>query len=175
MFKHKYKPAPQARDRLFWVVMRANLSDQWRNWLHAVQPATVVAWHRQGFRLFWRWKSRRRGRPVIPKELREAIRQIAMDNPDYGAPRIHAELLLLGFDVDERTVSRYLAKLQRQKPRRSGEPWKRFLLAEADAIAAMDFVVPTATFRLTYGFSSCTAKRGASCIPTPPAILPNSG
>lgn len=154
MFKHKQTLAPKKTDRLFWVALRAQLADRWQDWLHAVQPATVVAWHRQGFRLFWRWKSRHRsrGRPPIAKELRAVIKRLALENPDWGAPRIHAEVLMLGFDVDERTVSRYLAKLRPRSPR-SGEAWRRFLLAEADGIAAMDFfVVPTATFRLTYGF-----------------------
>ena len=74
-----------------------------------VKPETVVRWHRDGFRLYWRWRSRRRtGRPRISEEVRTLIRRLAAENADWGAPRIHGELLKLGFDVSERSVARYL-------------------------------------------------------------------
>jgi len=146
------RPRPEVAlgDRIFWVVLRRLWSD-WAEWLHVVRPETVVRWHRAGFRLFWTWKSRRRSRrPQADHEARDLIRRLAREN-NWGAPRIHGELLKLGFDVSEQTVSRYL-------PRRPSDPdkvqrWITFLRNHASVSAAMDlFVVPTATFRLLYGF-----------------------
>jgi hypothetical protein len=110
---------------------------------------TVVRWHRAGFRLFWRWKSRRRlGRPAVPPEIRHVIREMSLANPLWGAPRIHGELLKLGIDIGQTSVAKYMV-------RRGGPPsqgWKTFLRNHADGIAAMDlFVVPTISFRLLYG------------------------
>ncbi len=98
-----------AGGRLFWVTLR-RLWPKWRNVLVVVKPETVVRWHRLGFRAFWRWRSRpkRPGRPKIDPKLRELIRRMACENPSWGAPRIHAELQLLGLEIAERTVSRYL-------------------------------------------------------------------
>jgi putative transposase len=117
-----------------------------------VKPGTVVRRHRAGFRFYWRMLRRHRpGRPKLTLELRELIRQMAGENPIWGAPKIHGELLKLGFDISERTVSRYLARLTRR-----GDPsphWLTFLKNHREAIAAMDFfTVPTATFRLLYCF-----------------------
>ncbi|MEK9673886.1 MAG: integrase core domain-containing protein [Rhodospirillaceae bacterium] len=113
-----------------------------------VHPRTVVRWHREGFRLYWRWESRNRnGRPRIPSEIRTLVRRISADNPLWGAPRIHGELLKLGFDISQATVSRYM-------PRRAPNPnqtWKTFLRNHLDCTAAVDFlVVPTLTFRVLY-------------------------
>jgi hypothetical protein len=117
--------------------------------LAIVRPQTVVRWHRAGFRLFWRWKSRRHlGRPAVPAEIRQLIREMSSANPLWGAPRIHGELLKLGIDVAQTSVAKYMV-------RRRGRPsqgWKTFLRNHADGIAAMDlFVVPTVSFRLLYG------------------------
>jgi len=132
-------------DRAFWVLARL-ISKDWKRHLILVRPETVVGWHRQGYRLFWKYKSRssRVGRPRISKEIRDLIRKMAGENR-WGAPRIHGELLKLGFEVDERTISRYM-------PRRIAGPdgierWKAFLRNHIDVIAAMDFLtVPSATF-----------------------------
>src|SRR6266852_6133998 len=115
-----------------------------------VQPETVVRWHREGFRLYWRWKSRARGgRPRLPSELRRLILEMSLANPLWGAPRIHGELLKLGIEVAQSTVSKYMAK-GRRPPSQS---WWTFLRNHADGIASVDlFVVPTITFRLLYGF-----------------------
>ena len=120
-----------------------------RDALAIVRPETVVRWHRAGFRSYWRWKSSRRpGRPVVPAEIRQLIREMSIANPLWGAPRIHGELLKLGIDVGQTSVAKFMA-------RRLGPPsqgWKTFLRNHADGIAAMDlFVVPTASFRLLYG------------------------
>jgi putative transposase len=143
------RPKLRPRDRVFWVW----LSRCWAGWKDAlviVSPATVVGWHRQGFRLWWRWKSRGRpGRPRIDPVLRRLIRRLSHENSLWGAPRIQAELRLLGCDVAESTVAKY-----RVRPSRPPSPtWRSFLANHADSLASVDFfVVPTATFRLLYGF-----------------------
>ena len=106
-----------------------------------VQPDTILRWHRSGFRAYWRWKSRGQpGRPRVSRELRELIRQMSKDNPLWGAPRIHGELLKLGFELAESTVSKYMIK-HRGPP---SQTWRTFLRNHADAIAAIDLcVVPT--------------------------------
>src|ERR1700730_17022410 len=92
----------------FWTSLR-HLWPRWSDVLLIVKPETVVRWHRAGFRLYWRWRSRQRGgRPRISEEIRTLIRRLAAENPVWGAPRIHGELLKLGFDVSERSVARYL-------------------------------------------------------------------
>jgi transposase InsO family protein len=115
-----------------------------------IEPETLVRWHRAGFRRYWRWKSRsRRGRPQIDLELRTLIRQMSMENLLWGAPRIHGELLKLGFSVAQSTVATYMVK--RRGPPSQG--WRTFLRNHAPDIAAMDlFVVPTIGFRILYGF-----------------------
>jgi transposase InsO family protein len=115
-----------------------------------VRPETLVRWHRAGFRRYWRWKSNARGgRPRIESELRTLIRQMSSENQLWGAPRIHGELLKLGFSVAQSTVAKYMVK--RLGPPSQG--WKTFLRNHAPDIAAMDlFVVPTIGFKLLYGF-----------------------
>jgi hypothetical protein len=109
----------------------------WPNLLRVVQvvqPETVLRWHRAGFRMFWRWKSRRRaGRPRIDRGLRDLIRRISRENPLWGASRIHGELLMLGFKVAQSTVSRYMTR--RSSP--PSQSWRTFLRNHADAIAAI--------------------------------------
>src|SRR5246500_207975 len=117
--------------------------------LAIVRPDTVIHWHRAGFRLYWRWKSRRRcGRPTVSLEIRWLIREMSIVNPLWGAPRIHGGLLKLGIDVGQTSVAKYMAR--RRGPPSQG--WKTFLRNHADGIAAMDlFAVPTISFRLLYG------------------------
>ncbi|MGZ3360673.1 MAG: integrase core domain-containing protein [Xanthobacteraceae bacterium] len=117
--------------------------------LAIVRPDTVIRWHRAGFRLYWRWKSRRRfGRPTVSLEIRRLIHEMSIANPLWGAPRIHGELLKLGIDVGQTSVAKYMAR--RRGPPSQG--WKTFLRNHADGIVAMDlFVVPTISFRLLYG------------------------
>ena len=100
-------PRLAVTDRLFWVILRRFWSG-WRQALILVQPETVVRWHRAGFRLYWTWLSRHRvraGRKCVSKELRELIFRMVGENPTWGAPRIHGELKMLGFDISERTVA----------------------------------------------------------------------
>jgi hypothetical protein len=114
------------------------------------QPETLVRWRRAGFRCYWRWKSRPQGgRPQIDTELRALIRRMSTENQFWGAPRIHGELLKLGFSVSQSTVAKYMVK--RRGPPSQG--WRTFLRNHAPDIAAMDlFVVPTIGFKLLYGF-----------------------
>ena len=115
-----------------------------------VQPETILRWHRTGFRVFWRWKSRNRaGRPKIDPGLRDLIRRMSNENPLWGASRIHGELLMLGFEVAQSTVSKYMVR-RRNPPSQS---WKTFLRNHGEAIAAIDMcVVPTVTFELLFAF-----------------------
>jgi hypothetical protein len=143
------RPQLRTSDRvlLFWM------TKLWPSLLGAVQvvqPDTILRWHRAGFKLFWRWKSRHRaGRPRIDRGLRDLIRRMNRENPLWGASRIHGELLILGFEVAQSTVSKYMA--------RSGKPpsqgWKTFLCNHAEAIAAIDMcVVRTVSFELLFAF-----------------------
>jgi hypothetical protein len=118
--------------------------------LTIIRPETPVRWHRAGFRGYWRWKSRPPGgRPQIDTELRVLIRRMSVENPLWGAPRIHGELLKLGFEVAQSSVAKYMVK--RRGPPSQG--WRTFLRSHAPSIAAMDlFVVPTIGFKLLYAF-----------------------
>jgi len=115
-----------------------------------VQPETILRWHRMGFKAFWRWKSRKRaGRPRIDRGLRDFIQRMSKENPQWGASRIHGELLMLGFEVAQSTVSKYMV---RGGPSPS-QSWKTFLRNHAEAIAAIDMcVVPTLTFDHLFAF-----------------------
>jgi len=114
-----------------------------------IKPETVIRWHRRGFRAYWRWKSRQRGgRPRIDRETRDLIRRMSKENPLWGAPRIHGELLMRGIEVAQSSVARYMTK-------RQGSPsqgWKTFLRNHAAGIASLDlFVARTIPFKLLYG------------------------
>ena len=113
-----------------------------------VKPETIIGWHRRGYRAFWRWKSRSKGgRPPVPREIRDLIREMSRVNYLWGAPRIHGELLKLGIEIAQATVAKYMVK----GPRRPGQTWRTFLRNHADGIAAADlFVVPTIGFKLLY-------------------------
>jgi putative transposase len=145
------RPCLNRLDRLFWTTLR-RLWPRWAEVLVIVKPETVVGWHRAGFRLYWRWRSRPRGgRPKITEEIRVLIRRMAEENPDWGAPKIHGEIQKLGFVVSERSVARYLRRI-----RRRGDParrWLAFLQNHREVIVAFDFfTVPTVTFQLLYCF-----------------------
>ena len=136
-----------ATDRLLWVW----LSRFWREWRPAlvlVQPTTVVAWHRRGFRLFWTRKSRHgTGRPTVPADIRTLIRAMSHANPLWGAPRIHGELRKLGITLSQSTVAKYMVR--RRRP--PSQTWRTFLANHVGQIVATDFfVVPTATYRLLF-------------------------
>ena len=141
------RPRLHAADRILW----SRLWPGWRRALGIVQPETVLGWHRRGFRLYWRWKSLKRGpgRPKVSPELRALMRKMSLSNPGWGAPRIHGELLKLGLEICETSVAQYLVR--RRKP--PSQTWRTFLKNHLRQIVAVDFlVVPTLTFRILFVF-----------------------
>ena len=142
------KPRLDQADRLLWLAFRWLWPD-WQRALVLVQPETLIAWHRSGFRLFWRWKSRDRGgRPSIDRERTTLIRRMWSSNPTWGSRRIQAELAKLGIAVSDSTIRKY-----RPRTRRANQTWKTFLHNHAKDLIAVDFLaVPTATFRVLYVF-----------------------
>jgi transposase InsO family protein len=147
---HRTRARLTRLDRAFWVL----LYRLWAGCLDRVvivKPGTVVGWHRLGFRAFWSWKSRPRGRgrPSVPAEIKTLIRRIGRDNVLWGAPRIHGELLKLGIEISQAAVSKYMMR----HPRLPSQTWRTFLQNHLGCLASIDFfVVPTATFRLLFVF-----------------------
>jgi len=144
------RPRLRKRDRIFWAML-SRIWPNWRSALLIVQPATVVRWHQQSFKLFWRWKSRARkvGRPKIDPEIRMLIRRMSRENPSWGVPRIQSELALLGHTVAEASVRKY--RVRHRKP--PSETWRTFLDNHLSEIVAIDFfTVPTVTFRVLFAF-----------------------
>jgi putative transposase len=144
------RPRLTNRDRAFWVIL-SRAWTEWRKPLTLVQPETVIRRHRRGFRLYWKWKSRPRwpGRRTVPQDVCDLIRQMSQINPLWGAPRIHGELLKLGIEVSQATVSKYMVR-HRKPP---SQNWWTFLMNHAKDIVSVDFfTVPTATFRVLYVF-----------------------
>src|SRR5574341_390431 len=137
------RPCLTRLDRLLWVW----LSRTWRDWrvaLAIVKPETVIAWHRKGFRLFWTWQIRRGrvGRPAVSRDVRALIRQMCRENPLWGAPRIHGELLKLGITIGETSVSKYMGR--RRPP---SQTWRTFLENHLTTTVSVDFfTVPTIRF-----------------------------
>jgi putative transposase len=151
--ERKVKPRRLNDAARITLVVLAWLMD-WRQLLVVVQPETRVRWHRQGFQLFWRWKSRRPGRPRIPVYLQNLIAEMARANKTWGEERIAAELRLkLGIVVSPRTVRRYMRRPVPSRPGSSSQTWRTFLRNHARETLACDFFVSvTATFRLVYVF-----------------------
>ncbi len=146
------RPRPRLRplDRVFWVFL-SRLWPRWKDALVIVKPETVVGWHRQGFRLFWKCKSchGKSGRPRTSKEIRDLIQRMSRENPLWGAPRIHGELLKLGIDVSQATVTRYIVR----HPKPPSQTWRTFLDNHVGCLDSIDFfVVPTATFAVLFVF-----------------------
>src|SRR3954463_10058400 len=137
-------------DRIFWVWLRRVWGD-WKSVLMIVKAETVIAWHRKGFRLFWSWRIRRgkRGRPKVPQEIRDLIRMLSRNNPRWGAPRIHGELLKLGIEITEPTVAKYMVRVR--KP--PSQTWRTFLENHVKTMVSVDFfTVPTIRFKILYVF-----------------------
>src|SRR6201998_4173747 len=154
VLKRKHaRPRLAALDKLFWVLVRRFWSE-WKQALIIVGPETVVRWHRSGFAMYWRAISRGRrivGRRGTSKEVRDLIFRMVAENSTWGAPRIHGELLMLGFVISERTISRWMKRAPRDPE--PAKRWLAFLRNHREAIAAMDFfTVPTITFSALYCF-----------------------
>ena len=143
------RPRLRRRDRILWVWLSRLWSD-WRSSLVIVKPETVIRWHREGFRLYWHQKSRSKpGRPKVAAEIRQLIRRMAQENPTWGVPRIQSELALLGYEIAESTVAKYVKRCS--KP--PSQTWRTFLKNHVGDIAAIDFfVVPNVRFQLLYCF-----------------------
>jgi transposase InsO family protein len=143
------RPRLKPKDRVFWLWL-ARSWDGWRESLVVVKPATVVRWHRQGFKYYWAWKSRRKGgRPAIDPEVRDLIRRMSRANPLWGAPRIHGELLKLGIELSETTVAKYM--IRHSKP--PSPDWRAFLDNHLKDLVSIDFfTVPAVTFRILFVF-----------------------
>ena len=140
-------------DKLFWAFLR-RLWSGWKRAILVVQPETVVRWHGAGFKLYWKWLSRKHaivGRKLTSRELRELIFRMVAENPTWGAPRMHGELKMLGFEISERTVPNWMRKAPRNP--QPAKRWATFLANHREAIAAMDFfTAPALTFGVIYGF-----------------------
>src|SRR5436853_6953865 len=144
------RPKLTAGDRLLWICL-SRLWRDWRSALAIVKPETVVAWHRAAFPLFWTWKVRcgKPGRPVISSEVRDLIRKMCRENPGWGAPRIHGELLKLGIDVGQSSVSKYMVRCRKPPSQTS----RTFLENHAQQMVSIDFfTVPTLRFQVLYVF-----------------------
>jgi putative transposase len=135
------RPKIRMADRLFWVVL-SRIWTPWHKSLVIVKPDTVVHWHRKGFKLFWKFKSKGLGRPQVSREIRDLVRRMAAANPSWGAPRIHGELLRLGFEVSERTVSNLMP--WRPPNSKLSQTWRTFLKNHANKCSIDFFTVPTA-------------------------------
>jgi putative transposase len=137
-------------DRLLWIGL-SRVWAEWRSALKIVKPDTVIGWHRRAFRMFWTWKVRRGkpGRPTVSAEIRALIRRMSRENPGWGAPRIHGELLKLGIDIGETSVSKYLVS-SRKPP---SQTWRTFLENHLQSLVSVDFfTVPTIRFQVLYVF-----------------------
>ena len=159
--RSRRRPRLQARDKLFWLLVR-RLHQDWRRHLLLVRPETVLGWHRRGWRLFWRWRSSRGlGRPRLNAEVRELIAIMAGENPHWGTERIRGELLKLGIAVSARSIRRYRRRGPARPPSQS---WRTFLANHAHAIWAADlFVVQTLTFQTLYVFFLIGTTTVAAC------------
>jgi putative transposase len=150
--ERKARPRRARTGTRAWMVLLARLFD-WRDALIVVKPETFVKWHRTAFRIFWTWKSRKRGRPPLPQNLRDLVREMGRDNPAWGEERIGDELKLkLGIKVSPRTIRKYLEE-ERPRGGSTDQRWATFVRNHAKFIVACDFFVAvTATFRVLYVF-----------------------
>jgi putative transposase len=150
--ERKTKPR-RATDSIRFTLVRLSRFFEWPGALTIVKPETLIRWHRKGFRLFWKWKSRPRGRPRVPADLRALIAEMASDNPTWGEERIADELLLkIGIQISPRTIRRYMPKYPGHPVDRA-QRWMTFVRNHAKAMIASDFfVVVTARFQIVYVF-----------------------
>jgi len=151
------RPKIKNTDRIFWVW----LSRIWNNWkssLIIVKPPTVIGWHKKGFKLYWKWKSRRVGRPNVDWQLIKLIRRMQKENPTWTAQRIQGELVKLGLDVSDNTVAKYMLKPKAGPEKR--QRWLTFLRNHAKYTVGIDFaVVRTISFKAIYVFVAISHDR----------------
>ena len=147
MKRRNKRPKLKTIDRVFWIIL-SQLWKPWRKPLIIFKPETVISWDRKGFKLFWKHKSRSIGRPCVNREVRDLVRKMATANPSWGAPRIHGELLRLGFEVSERTVSNLMPR--RLPNAKLSQSWRTFLKNHENKCSIDFFVVPSATFKILF-------------------------
>jgi len=149
--RNQNRPSLKVRDRIFWKVL-SQVWPSWRDSLVIVQPETVIGWQRRAFRFYWRCKSRAasRGRPRLDAEVKSLVLKLSSANPLWGAPRIHGELLKLGIEISERSVS---GIIRRNSPKPPSQTWKTFIKNHMPDMVAVDFlVVPTIRFKMLFVF-----------------------
>ncbi len=149
--RNQNRPSLKQRDRIFWIVL-SNIWPSWRDSLLIVQPETVIGWHRRTFSFYWRHKSKggRPGRPKLDEEIKSLVLKLSAANPLWGAPRIHGELLKLGIEISERSVS---GIIRGNNPKPPSQTWKTFIKNHLTDMVAVDFlVVPTIRFRMLFVF-----------------------
>jgi putative transposase len=149
--RNQKRPGLKERDRVFWKVL-SQVWPSWRDSLVIVQPETVIGWQKRAFRFYWRRKSRGayRGRPKLSPEIKSLVLKLSAANPLWGAPRIHGELLKLGIEISERSVS---GIIRRNNPKPSSQTWKTFVKNHMPDMVAVDFlVVPTISFKMLFVF-----------------------
>ena len=147
---HTKRPVLKPVDRCLWVWL-SRLWSGWRSALIIVMPETGIGWHRQGFRWYWTWKIRhgRAGRPRVPKETRDLIRTMSRENPTWGAPRIHSELMKLDIKISESSVAKYMIR----SPKPPSQTWRTFLNNHVSQLASVDFfTVYTVWFEVLFVF-----------------------
>src|SRR5436309_6957448 len=155
MYMERKQKRRRATDSARFTLAQLTRFFDWRSALTVVKPDTLIRWHRKGFRLFWKWKSRPSGRPRVPLEVRKLIGEMAENNPTWGEERIADELLLkIGIQISPRTVRRYMPT-EPKHPGMTSQRWMTFVRNYAKAIIACDFfIVASATSRLVYVFVS---------------------
>ena len=133
---HTKRPILKPGDRCLWVWL-SRLWSGWRSVLIIVMPETVIGWHRQGFRWYWTWKVRhgKAGRPPVPKQIRDLIRTMSRENPIWGAPRIHSELMKLDIKISEASIAKYMVR----SPKPPSQTWRTFLKNHVSQLASVDF------------------------------------
>jgi putative transposase len=149
--RNQKRPSLKERDRVFWKVL-SQVWPRWRDSLVIVQPETVIGWQKRAFRFYWQRKSRGayRGRPKLSPEVKSLVLKLSAANPLWGAPRIHGELLKLGIEISERSVS---GIIRRNNPKRPSQTWKTFIKNHMPDMVAVDFlVVPTIRFKMLFVF-----------------------
>ena len=160
------RPRPRLRpiDRAFWILLSRTWS-RWADVLAIVRPETVIAWHRRGFARFWRWKSRRVGRPPLAAEIVLLVEQMARDNPLWSRRRIANELAKLGHAVDKDTVAKYMPRPSERPRRPPSQTWKTFVRNHLGGTIAIDFpTVPTVTFGIVYVFFALSLSSVGACF-----------
>ncbi|MCP3871767.1 MAG: transposase [Desulfobacteraceae bacterium] len=144
------RPKIRKKDRFFWVIL-SRLWSGWENVLMFVQPETVIRWRKKGFKLYWKFKSQKPGRPSIDIKIQKIVKKMIKENPLWGAPLLHGELIKLGIEISERTVSNMIKRYKVGKP--PSQTWRTFLKNHMNNTYAIDFfTVPTANFKLLYVF-----------------------